>query len=193
MLNPVAATTLDRDSAEQVSKGWWVLLLSGIVSVVAGILILTISWTVHDLALFVAILFIVSGIFRAVSKPIDGGPRTWNVIVGVLELLVGIAFVSWPEPSLLTLAIFIGAWMLVSGLFAIVGAISNRHEVSLWWLYLIFGLIEVPLGIAMLNRPELTLSLAITVVGIWALLVGVIQVIAGVEIKDLPEKLDRLG
>lgn len=193
MLNPLSAATLDRETAAQVSKGWWILLVAGLVSIVAGILILTIEWTVSDLALFVSILFIVSGIFRAASRPIDGSPRTWNVIVGVLEVFVGIAFVSWPEPSLLTLAIFIGAWMVVSGLFVIVGAIANRHDVSLWWLYLIFGLIEVPLGIAMLNRPELTLTLAITVVGIWAVLVGVIQVIAGFEIKDLPDKLDRLA
>lgn len=46
MLNPMSGAKLDKATAEQVSKGWWILLLSGLVSIVAGILILTIRWTV---------------------------------------------------------------------------------------------------------------------------------------------------
>jgi uncharacterized membrane protein HdeD (DUF308 family) len=190
MLNPMApGPKLDRATAEQLSTSWWVLLVAGIVSVVAGILILTIKWTVEDLALFVAILFIVRGGFTLVAKPVDGSGRGWNLFTGVLEIVVGIAFLAWPEPTLLTLAIFIGAWVVVSGIFTIIGAIANRHDVSLWWVYLIFGVIEVPLGIVLLNRPSLTLAVAIAMVGIWAILVGTLEIVSSFEVKDLPRKL----
>jgi len=194
MLNPLSGgAQLDRETAQRLSSGWWILLLAGVVSVVAGILILTIEWTVEDLALFVSILFVVRGVFTLATLPVDGSDRTWNVFTGVLEIIVGIAFLAWPEPTLLTLAIFIGAWVVVSGMFAIVGAIANRHEFSLWWIFLIVGVIEVPLGIVLLNRPALTLAIAIAMVGIWAILVGALQIVSAFEVKDLPRKLGLTG
>jgi uncharacterized membrane protein HdeD (DUF308 family) len=190
MLNPMSSgAALDKDTADQISKGWWIILVAGIVSVIAGILILTIRWTVEDLAVFVSILFIVRGVFRLASRPVDGSERGWNLALGVLEVLVGIAFIAWPDPTLLTLAVFIGAWVLVSGIFTIIGSIANRDQVALWWLYLIFGIVEVPLGIVLLNRPNLTLALAIAMAGIWAVLVGTLEIVASFEVKDLARKL----
>lgn len=190
MLNPMSSgAALDKDTADQISKGWWIILVAGIVSVIAGILILTIKWTVEDLAVFVSILFIVRGVFRLASRPVDGSERGWNLALGVLEVLVGIAFIAWPDPTLLTLAVFIGAWVLVSGIFTIIGSIANRDQVALWWLYLIFGIAEVPLGIVLLNRPNLTLALAIAMAGIWAVLVGTLEIVASFEVKDLARKL----
>src|SRR5689334_6201425 len=114
VLSPIARPTeYDRALAETVSKGWWILLLSGIVSAIAGILILSIDWTVEDLGLFVAILFIVRGVFQTMEVPMDGSGRGWNVTVGVIEILVGIAFVSWPDIGLYTLAIFLASWVIL--------------------------------------------------------------------------------
>jgi uncharacterized membrane protein HdeD (DUF308 family) len=194
VLNPMARPTeYDRALAETVNKGWWILLLSGIVSAIAGILILSIDWTVEDLGLFVAILFIVRGVFQTMEVPMDGSGRGWNVTVGVIEILVGIAFVSWPDIGLYTLAIFIGAWVIVSGALNVAGAIAHRHDVSLWWLFLVLGLVEIALGIVLLDRPELTLTIAIVAVGIWALIAGVFQIVASFEVKNLPHLMDRAG
>jgi uncharacterized membrane protein HdeD (DUF308 family) len=190
VLNPITVNQLDHDAAEAASKAWPILVISGIVSIVAGVLILSIQWTVSDLALFVSILFIVRGVFTGLTRPLDGSGRAWNLFIGGLEILVGIAFVAWPGVTLLTLAIFIGAWVLVSGIFNIIGAIANR-DVSLWWLFLIVGIIEVVLGLALLDRPELTLALAIAVAGIWAVVAGALQIAAGIELKNLPAKLAK--
>jgi uncharacterized membrane protein HdeD (DUF308 family) len=191
MLNPVSAAKIDKATAERISKNWWILLLSGIVSVIAGMLILTIRWTVEDLALFVAILFVFRGASQVATPPLDGSPRAWNLFAGGLAICVGIAFLAWPGPSLLTLAIFIGAWITISGLFDIAGAIANRHDVKYWWAILIAGIVAVGLGMVMLDRPGLTLALAITLAGFWAFLVGTLQILAAFEVKDLPSKLSR--
>jgi uncharacterized membrane protein HdeD (DUF308 family) len=194
MLNPIARPAdFDRSVAATISKGWWVLLLSGIISAIAGIIILTVDWTVSDLALFVAILFIIRGFLQATAVPLDGSGRGWNIAIGVIEMLVGIAFLSWPNVGLYTLAIFIGAWVTVSGVFEVVGAIAHRRDVNAWWLFLVVGIIEIALGIVMLDRPSLTLAIAITVVGIWALVAGVFQIVTSFEVKHLPDLFDRQG
>jgi uncharacterized membrane protein HdeD (DUF308 family) len=183
MLSPLTRITLDRPAAETLSKQWWILLLAGAFSVIVGIVILSVQWTLADLAAVVSIFFVVNGAFRAATPPVDNSGRGWNIGVGVAEILVGIAFLAWPGVSLLTLAIFIGAWVFVHGVFDLAGGISSRHDVKFWWL----------LGIVLLDRPVLSLALAIAVAGVWALIIGTLEIIVAFEVKHLPDTLDKLG
>ena len=192
MVSPVTRIPLDRSAAESLSKQWWILLLSGIFSAVVGIIILSVQWTLADLAAVVSIFFVVNGVFRAATPPVDNSGRAWNVGVGIAEVLVGITFLAWPEISLLTLAIFIGAWVFVHGVFDLAGGIASRHDVKFWWLYVIIGAIEVALGIVLLDRPILSLALAIAVAGVWALIAGTLEIIVAFELKHLPDTLDKL-
>jgi uncharacterized membrane protein HdeD (DUF308 family) len=192
MLDPTSRVTLDRPAAEALSKQWWILLLAGIFSVVVGIVILSVQWTLADLAAVVSIFFVINGAFRAATPPVDNAGRRWNIGVGVVEILVGISFLAWPGISLLTLAIFIGAWVFVHGIFDLAGGISSRHDVKFWWLYVIIGAIEIALGIVLLDRPILSLALAIAIAGVWALIIGTLEIIVAFEVKNLPDTLDKL-
>ena len=189
----ITRVTVDRAAAEELSKQWWLLLVSGAIAAIVGIVVLSISWTVADLALVAAIFLIVNGAFRMATPAADNSGRGWSLAAGLVEVLVGVAFLAWPSVSLLTLAIFIGAWVLVHGVFDLAGGISSRHDVKFWWLYVIAGLIEVPLGIVLLDRPVLSLALAIAVAGVWALLVGILEILVAFEMKHLPDTLDKLG
>ena len=193
MLSPISRVPLDRPTAEALSKQWWVLLLGGIFSAVVGIVILSVRWTLDDLAAVVSIFFVVNGAFRAATPAVDNSGRGWNIGVGVAEILVGIAFLAWPDVSLLTLAIFIGAWVFVHGVFDLAGGIASRHDVKFWWLYAIIGVVEIGLGIVLLDRPILSLALAIAIAGVWALVIGTLQIIVAFEVKHLPDTLDRFG
>jgi len=190
MTNPMTSGRIDKTNAAEIAKAWWVVLVAGLISVVVGIVILSIDWTAEDLALIVAILFIVGGVLHAFSRPIDGSGRGWNVFVGVLEALVGVAFVSWPSPTLHVLAIFIGAWVVVSGLFHILGALATRHDNGSWALTFVFGIIELAIGIVMLARPVQTLGLVIALVGLWAIVAGAFQIVLSFEIRRLPELVE---
>jgi uncharacterized membrane protein HdeD (DUF308 family) len=192
MLNPVSSgPTIDKAMAEDLAKTWIIVLISGLVSFFAGIVILSIDWTVSDLAVFMSVLFILRGVFQLAMRPFDGSQRPYSWVAGLFSIFVGIAFVAWPDPTLLVLAIFIGAWIVVDGTLTLVGGIANRQEVKGWWIFAIFGVVELILGLALLRRPELTLSLAIAVAGIWAVVVGILQIIAAFELKHLPRAFDR--
>src|SRR3954469_23322820 len=87
-----------RAQTEAVSKGWWVLLLTGVVSIVAGGIIVFVDWTVDDLVVFVGTLLIVRGAFTMFSIPVDGSLRTWSVALGVVEIFVGIGVFAGGRP-----------------------------------------------------------------------------------------------
>ena len=182
-LNPLStARAYDRETAQLVAQTWWAGLLGGIISVVFGAVILSVDWSVSSLALVVGILLVLRGLATASSRPSDGGVRTVNVVLGTLEAVAGIAIAAWPEPGLLTLAVLIGLRLLVGGVVLTVGALANR-EVPHWWLVLLLGLIQLPLGIWALRRPGMTLAILITLVGVWAIAAGLMEAVLALELR----------
>ena len=182
---------LTRDAAQQIARNWWVLLLNGAVLIVAGFLIFSIDWTVRDLATFIGALFIFQGLTEALTTGIDTQVRQANVIVGLLAIASGVLIIVWPEPGLLAVAIVLGAWLIVMGTFAISSAVAARDVLPDWWLLLLIGLLEVPLGVLALANPGATLAALITVAGIWAVAVGVMRVVLAFEVKRLPTYVDQ--
>jgi uncharacterized membrane protein HdeD (DUF308 family) len=189
LLNPVSnRTTFEVDEAEQVASSWWVFLLAGVISIVFGLLILSIDWTLNGLAAFVATLFIIQGAAYLITRPLDGGSRTTNVIAGLLGIAAGIALLVWPSRGLYVVAVFIGAWIVVSGVLHIVGALANRQAPH-WWLVLILGVIETPLGIWAMRRPGITLAILITLIGVWAIVMGIWEIAIAFEVRKLVQRL----
>jgi uncharacterized membrane protein HdeD (DUF308 family) len=191
LLNPVS----DRDlfgieEAEEVARNWWLFLLAGLTSLVFGALILSIDWSVDGLAAFVGTLFIIQGAAVLITKPLDGGTRATNVVAGLLGIAAGIALLVWPDRGLYTLAVFVGVWIVTSGVVHIVGAFVNRHAPH-WWLVLAIGIVEIPIGIWALRRPGLTLAVLITLAGAWSIAIGVWQALIAFEVRNLPRRLSR--
>jgi uncharacterized membrane protein HdeD (DUF308 family) len=192
LLNPInPPERFDIDEAEQVARSWWLILLAGLISLVFGALILSIDWSVASLAAFVGTLFVIQGAAFLITRPLDGGTRTTNVIAGLLGVGAGIALLVWPDRGLYVLAVFVGIWIVTSGLLHIVGAFANRHA-PYWWLVLVLGVIEVPIGIWAMRRPGLTLAVIITLTGVWAIVTGIWQCLIAFEVRNLPRRLSRV-
>jgi len=188
---PETEHKLTRAAAKRIARNWWVLLLNGAVLIIAGVLIFSIDWTIRDLATFIGALFIVQGAVEALTTGIGARVRRANVVSGLLSIGAGIAIIVWPGPGVVAVAIFLGAWLIVSGTLAITGAFAARRLLPDWWLLLIAGLLEIPLGVLALAAPGDTLVALITVAGIWAVAIGVMRIVVAFEIKHLPEDVDK--
>jgi len=182
---------LTRKAAEGVARNWPLLLLNGAVLIVAGTLIFSIDWTIRDLATFIGALFILQGGVEALTTGIDAHVRRANVVAGLLSIAIGIVIIAWPGPGVVAVAIVLGAWLIVSGTIAITGAFAARRLLPDWWLLLIAGLLEIPLGVLALAAPGETLAALITVTGIWAVAVGAMRIVLGFELKRLPQDVDE--
>jgi uncharacterized membrane protein HdeD (DUF308 family) len=192
LLNPLSdRDVFEIDEAEQVARDWWLFLVAGITSLVFGALILSVDWSVDGLAAFVGTLFIIQGAAFAVTRPLDGGTRSTNFVAGLLGLVAGIVLLAWPDRGLYTLAVFAGIWIVSSGILHIVGAFVNRHAPH-WWLVLMLGVIEIPIGIWALRRPGLTLAVIVTLTGAWAVVTGIWQILIAFEVRSLPRRFGRL-
>jgi uncharacterized membrane protein HdeD (DUF308 family) len=188
--NPFSPGSWTRQQIDNVSRGWWVLLVTGIVSAGAGAIILITDWSVTDLAIFVGAVLLFRGVFTMFSTPLDGAFRGWAIALGLLEALVGLAVWVWPEPTLLVVAFFIGWYVLFSGIMTIAGSISGRDVLPYWGLMLAFGILETLFSFWLLSRPGLTLVAAVLAIGLWSIIYGVVLISLSIEVKNLSGRAD---
>jgi len=188
---PDLGRKLTREAAQRVADNWWRLLLNGLVLIVAGVLIFSIDWSIRSLATFIGALFIVQGVTYALTTGIDARVRQANVVTGLISIAAGIVVIAWPGPGIVALAIFLGAWLIVVGTMTITGALAARSVLPDWWLLLVTGLLEIPLGVLALANPGATLAALVTVGGIWAVAIGVMRIALAFQVKRLPDEVDQ--
>jgi uncharacterized membrane protein HdeD (DUF308 family) len=188
--NPFAQRSFTREVVRSISSGWWVLFITGLVSVVAGGVILLVDWSVGDLAVFLGTLLVVRGVIMMFGVPLDGSLRGWAIALGLLEVGVGIAMFAWPEPTLLVVAAVIGWWVLFSGIMTITGSISGRRVLPYWGLFLALGIAEAVIAIWLLQQPGLTLVATVFAIGLWSIFYGVVVIAASIELKNLPKRFE---
>ena len=124
--------------------------LPGIAFIVIGVLAVT-SAPLASLAtgIYVGSLLCVAGGFALVGglSHIRRGGGWLAALLGLLSLVVGIAFLYNPTAGSVTLVWFIGAWLLVGGIFEFATAFST--PIGKGWLVLV-GLVDLALGVLIL-------------------------------------------
>ena len=84
------------------------------------------------LAIWIGIGFIFRGVATAVSAISDPTlpGRGWAIVIGVISLIAGVVMLGSPFASLATLALVVGIWLVVLGVFEIASAIGLRKAVA---------------------------------------------------------------
>ena len=110
--------------------------------------------------------------------------RNWWVLAvrGVLAVLLGIVAFAAPGAALTVLIAFFGAYALVDGVFALIAAARWHHPDERWWLLLLEGVIGVGVGIFVFAHPAASAVALITLVAIWAILTGIVEIAAAIRL-----------
>lgn len=182
---------MTREIAERLARNWRVLLLEGLLAIVAGVLIFSIEWSVRSLSIFIGTLFILHGISTALIRGLDRSARSTNIATGLLSIAAGVAIIVWPHPGITAVAIFLGSWLIVIGTVTISAAFAGRDFIPEWGLWLVLGLLEIPLGVLALADPGTTLAALVTVAGVWSVVIGVTYTVIAFRLKRLPERVEK--
>ncbi len=86
------------------------------------------GYAVLLLAIWIGVGFIFRGVattISAISDPTLPG-RGWSIFVGVISLLAGIVVLASPFESIVTLALVVGVWFVVIGVFEIISSFGIR-------------------------------------------------------------------
>jgi uncharacterized membrane protein HdeD (DUF308 family) len=119
----------DLASVSQWGSRKWVPVVWGVLGIAVGVV--AIVWpgiTLWALAVVIGIGLIVRGLLRVVVS-VSARPHLWALwaLVGVVELVVGVLAIAWPEVTILVLAVVIGIELLFVGLAEIVMAFQLKR------------------------------------------------------------------
>jgi len=113
-----------------VSAGGRVLLfISGAAALILAVLCFrSLQNSILLLAIWVGVGFIFRGVATAVSAISDPTlpGRWWQILIGGISLVAGVVVLASPFPSIVTLTIVIGIWLIVIGVFEVVSSFGIR-------------------------------------------------------------------
>ena len=109
--------------------------------------------------------------------------RNWWMVAlrGVAAIIFGILALIWPDIAVSVLVAFFGAYALVDGIFAIVAAFQGEHR-DRWW-HVAEGVLGIAVGIIAWVYPGLTAVTLLYFFAAWAIVTGVVEVIAGIRLR----------
>jgi len=111
--------------------------------------------------------------------------RHWWVPVlrGVAAIIFGVIAFTHPVMAAATLVLFFGAWVLIDGIFRVVGAIGHRASDSDWGFNLIIGILGIIVGLLTFHAPGITALALVIYIAAWALMIGATEIALAIKMR----------
>jgi len=111
--------------------------------------------------------------------------RNWWAIAlrGLFAVLFGIAAFVWPGLTLAALVILWGAYALVDGIFNLVAALRAAQKKMTWWPLVLEGILGIAAGVVAFLWPGITALALLYLIAAWAILTGIVEIIAAVRLR----------
>ena len=116
---------------------------------------------------------------------IEALKRYWwvPVIRGIAGIVFGVIAFAYPGLALATLVLLFGAWVLIDGVFRIVGATAGRASDPDWGFHLIIGILGIVVGVLTFRAPGITALALIIYIAAWALMIGAAEIALAIKLR----------
>ena len=171
-----------------LTRSWWVFLLRGIFAIVLGVVafVQPLS-TLYALVVVWGAYAVAEGVMALWAGIADDGrqQRWFLVVAGLAGVLAGIGAWLWPGLTAVVLLGIIAGWSIIRGIFEMAAAIALRKAIENEWLLLAAGALSVLFGLVLIARPGVGLVALVWMIGIYALVNGVLLVMLAFRLRSL--------
>jgi uncharacterized membrane protein HdeD (DUF308 family) len=170
----------------EATWGWWLLVLVGVLSVVAGVIVLfKPGESLPTLAVIVGIFMLVDGVFEIASAFFRGTPNRGLVaLFGVITAIVGVLLIRHPIAGVAFVALLIGLWLITVGVIRFVTAFE---EVEHRFWHAVAGVVEIVAGVVIVSTPEIGFATLTVLVGVGFILNGIAVIVLGWTMQEVRE------
>jgi len=177
----------------QIARNWWVFLLRGIVAILFGVLaFLRPGITLEALVLLFAFWALFDGVFSLIGSVGAAEAREpwWPlVLIGLLGIAAGILTLRYPGVTALALLFVIAFWSILRGIIEIVAAVRLRDLIKGEWWLILGGIASIAFGVLLVMYPESGLLAVVWLLGIYAVIFGITQIMLGFRLKGMAGEL----
>src|SRR5881396_1139874 len=116
---------------------------------------------------------------------IEALKRNWWVLVirGICGIVFGVITLAYTGLALATLVLLFGAWVLIDGVFRIVGATAGRASDPDWGFHLVIGILGIIVGLLTFRAPGITALALIIYIAAWALMIGATEIALAIKLR----------
>jgi uncharacterized membrane protein HdeD (DUF308 family) len=168
-------------------KIWIFAIIRGVLAIIFGLIALFAPIaTAIVLAIVIGAYAIVTGVFDIIEAIRHRGSSSMvlQIVLGAVSILFGILVLVWPGISLTVLVIMVAIWAIIIGALQIVSSVRHRAVPNSGWVWgIIGGALSVLFGILVLIWPGTGLVTIIWIIGIWAIVWGIILIVLGVRLR----------
>jgi len=111
--------------------------------------------------------------------------RNWWAIAirGAFAVLFGLIALVSPGATLLSLALFFAAYLLVDGIFGIVAAIRAASQHQRWGLLLAEGALNIVMGLIAAMFPVGAVLAFVMITAAWSIVTGILMIVAALKLN----------
>lgn len=173
---------------------WKSALISGVLAVALGVAI--VAWpqiSIAVAAIFFGAYLLVTGIQQVIfafSLDVSAGGRVLLFISGAASLILAVLAFRHLYDAVLLMAIWIAVGFIFRGVATTVSAISDPTLPGRGWNVFV-GIISLIAGVVVLASPFTSMATLALVVGIWLIVIGVMEVVAAIAIRSTTRKVEK--
>jgi uncharacterized membrane protein HdeD (DUF308 family) len=174
-----------RNALRRLSTHWWVFLIQGIAAIILGLLLLTNpAATAVSLVVVLGAYWLVSGVMDFVRLFTDSGQWGWHLLLGVTGVVAGILVLQNPLISTVATGTFLVSLLAIGSLvMGVLGIIRGIKEDG--WGSITIGVVNLLVGLWLLFNPLRAIIALPVMLGVFALIGGVITTINAFRLKNL--------
>ena len=164
---------------------WWLLLVSGIVSlIVGGALIFSTQGTLTLIATLIGIWILLMGLIRFLMAIFDSdGDDRWIVaVVGIVGVVLGVVVIRNQEAAIATVVVLVGIYWLIAGLVDVFRAMSRRDMPNRGW-QIAGGLLSIAAGAVVLLWPAASVQVLAFIAGIYLVMAGIVEIVGSLRLR----------
>jgi uncharacterized membrane protein HdeD (DUF308 family) len=197
MTNSGVLANLGTNAQALCRRTWWVFVVGGLASVIFGVL----AFVNPGIALFVLAMFfaasvLVDGAFNIIGSIRHREKDGWwlMLLIGILGIAAGGYALLNPPISMMAFVFLVAFEAIMLGVFLVMLGYKVRKATTREWILYLTGGLSILFGILVVVNPGAGGLSIVYLIASWALVVGVLKVIFGFRVKNLPEQLaDRVS
>lgn len=114
------------------------------------------------------------------------GKKNWWFLVvnGLIAILFGIFLLFFDKDLMKVIVIYLGIAFIIAGVFMLITGIRNIKAEKQAGVQLVQSILTLIIGLIVVLFPTFSLKLVLIIIGVWAVILGIAQLVILISIKE---------